>query len=120
MGGFSLHLRPETHVASLKGDLIQSIADIMPHNTLDLNVRSPGFCFFGRILSLRDGGRADQCDHGVPYEKPHVQSSVESPFVDTDQSPGHCLLGVLRHFQAATGLQFAIPSIPVLGSGSRW
>ena len=57
---------------------------------------------------------------GNPYANPHVLRSAKDSLVDGYQSSGHRLLSVLRHFQAATGIQSATPSIPVVGSGYRW
>jgi NADPH2 dehydrogenase len=57
---------------------------------------------------------------GNPYSNPHVVRPADNPPTDGYDAPEHPLLGVLRHFRLAKSIQFAVPDVPVVGSGYSW
>ena len=54
---------------------------------------------------------------GNPYASPHLLRPFEYPPPDGYETPEHPLIGVARHFQIASELQKAIPTMPMVGSG---
>jgi NADPH2 dehydrogenase len=54
---------------------------------------------------------------GNPYASPHLLRPFEYPPPDGYETPEHPLIGVARHFQIASELQKAIPTMPIVGSG---
>ena len=70
---------------------------------------------------LRDWGvAAINVSMGNPYANPHVVRPAEFPPVDGYDAPEHPLKGVLRHFQATSEIQNALPGFPIIGSGYSW
>ena len=57
---------------------------------------------------------------GNPYANPHVLRPADYPPVDGYLAPEHPLLGVLRHFDATSMIQQALPAVSVVGSAYSW
>ncbi len=88
-----------------------------PDNPVELDLTEP----IALIAALRDRGiQLINVTMGNPYANPHFLRPFEYAPVDAYQTPEHPLIGVDRHFRAASTIQQTFPDVFVLGSGYSW